>query len=459
MDKMLIKLIAAGLSLVLAVTVAVTSSYAWLTLSDNPAANGIYIAIGGGNTILLAPDITHEVEGVVCHYPGIFQDTLNFAQYDSYRYLMNLGGLTPVSTSDGVNWVLPSYYQKTDLAVRYGAAQNGELKDTDLFTVDEVLAHANLTRDQVEKINQGSYIYLDFWVVSPGADYRLRVSTGDGSGGSYAIGLMEPEEVDADNNGVAESYQLVPTSDAAAASLRVGFLTNQQISNDMSMYLYHSSIGYSDQYNSLKGVYPEKGEPTMQPVNRFLIYEPNGTLHTQASGVENGSYVVTRPLDGSGAPMEVDVSDRLTVQDTTTWTEAVGSSLIEQVFQGTVATKGFRSETLKELSSEFYVDYLQGQVGAYVEKGKFFTVTKNLYTYALSNNADAAWVDGLRMEKDPNWLAGATDDVYIVDLERNVPQRIRMFVWLEGQDVDCTNEATQSGLAISIELAGSNNGV
>ena len=71
MDKMLIKLIAAGLSLVLAVTVAVTSSYAWLTLSDNPAANGIYIAIGGGNTILLAPDLTHEIEvegqNVVCH--------------------------------------------------------------------------------------------------------------------------------------------------------------------------------------------------------------------------------------------------------------------------------------------------------------------------------------------------------------------------------------------------------
>lgn len=56
-------------------------------------------------------------------------------------------------------------------------------------------------------------------------------------------------------------------------------------------------------------------------------------------------------------------------------------------------------------------------------------------------------------------LAGATDDAYIVDLERNVPQRIRMFIWLEGQDVDCTNDVKQSGVVVSIELAGSNNGV
>jgi len=62
MDKMLIKLIAAGLSLMLAVTVAVTSSYAWLTLSDNPAANGIYIAIGGG-VALLAVAVFFAIKG------------------------------------------------------------------------------------------------------------------------------------------------------------------------------------------------------------------------------------------------------------------------------------------------------------------------------------------------------------------------------------------------------------
>ena len=46
------------------------------------------------------------------------------------------------------------------------------------------------------------------------------------------------------------------------------------------------------------------------------------------------------------------------------------------------------------------------------------------------------------------------DDVYIIKLERNVPQRIRMFIWLEGQDVDCVNYVSTSSLVVNLELAG-----
>ena len=55
----------------------------------------------------------------------------------------------------------------------------------------------------------------------------------------------------------------------------------------------------------------------------------------------------------------------------------------------------------------------------------------------------------------PSQTAGATDDVIIVDLQKDVPQRIRMFVWVEGQDVDCTNVLADAGLMINLELAGS----
>ena len=53
--------------------------------------------------------------------------------------------------------------------------------------------------------------------------------------------------------------------------------------------------------------------------------------------------------------------------------------------------------------------------------------------------------------------ATATDDVYITTLQKDVPQRIRMFIWLEGQDADCANHALSSTFAVNIELAGSNN--
>jgi hypothetical protein len=50
--------------------------------------------------------------------------------------------------------------------------------------------------------------------------------------------------------------------------------------------------------------------------------------------------------------------------------------------------------------------------------------------------------------------AGATDDVSIIQLTKHIPQRIRMFIWLEGQDVDCVNAAAASSFAVNLELAG-----
>lgn len=460
MRKMIIKLTAAALSLILAVTVAVMSSYAWLTLSESPAVNSIHIAIGGGSTILVAPDLTKTVDGETVHYPGYFDDTLNFGSYDSYAYLQSLGGMTPVSTADGVNWVLPAYYSESDPEVEAGMVKLGEMKPFSEFTVDRTLSNANLSNTQTDQIDQGSYIYLDFWVVSPGENYRLRVSTGDDGEGSFAVSLPEPAQTDQNGDGQADGYTLTAAHDAAAASVRIGFLASETVAEDADMLSYLTSPGYSDRFTHLKGVYYEPGEIGIPTDYRFMIYEPNGTLHPDSAVAENGSYVITEPLFSNGtAIVPGDVSGNLTVQDTSTWLPADSGSgtMLEQVFQGTVVTEGFRSSSISELTSGFYLDYLQGRVGAYVDTGDFFKRTDNLYVLSRANLATGEY-----MEQEKNGsalLAGATDDAYIVDLERNVPQRIRMYIWLEGQDADCTNEVKNSTIAVSVELAGSNNGV
>lgn len=114
MKKIYAKLILITVTLLMSVSVVAMSTYAWFVLSKNPVATGIQVAIGGGNTILIAPDITEVVNGTVYHYPGKFSDKMNFAQYESYDYLKDLGGLNPVSTIDGINWFLPTYYSVTD---------------------------------------------------------------------------------------------------------------------------------------------------------------------------------------------------------------------------------------------------------------------------------------------------------------------------------------------------------
>lgn len=444
MNKIYIKLVAISLALILSVSVVVMSTYAWFVLSGNPVATGIQVAVGGGNTILIAPDITQVVEGTTYHYPGAFSDKMNFSQQKSYEYLKEVGGLTPVSTIDGVNWFLPDYYDFSDDEVREGKVATGQLKDVADFQLDDMLMHANLSPDDSDKIEEGSYIYLDFWVVSPGGDYTLRVSTGDDSGGSFLIDLLQPTAGE-DETGYTLAY---PESQAAALA-RVGFLANPVRLTDDTMLHYQSSIYFDERYTSLRGLYMEPNVGSVElDSNRFMIYEPNGDSHPDGAAAA-GTYVETKPVALiGGVPTAVSVPDRVTVQKTSLWADAANGAgtAIEQRFQAAVLGMDQSAMDASEISEAFYGTYLQGQLSPYVAKGDFIKRTADLYKYGERATAEQlAALDS----------AGATDDVYIIKLEKNVPQRIRMFIWLEGQDVDCVNGIGSASFAVNIEFAGS----
>lgn len=436
MKKTLLKLIAVVMALVLSVVMVVTMTYAWTTLSTAPIAEGIQISIGGGNTIMVAPNLVKTVNGETYCYPGFFEDTLNFSRYDEYAYLKTLAHLTPVSTSDGVNWFIPEYYDILDEEVLNGTASVGVLKPVSEFTVDSYLEYANITNTD---INSGYYIFLDFWVVSPTSNCTLRVSSGDDSG-SYLVELMSPVK------GADGSFTLSELNESVAASARVGFLVNPDYVTDETMMYYQQSYAYSDQYKKLRGTYGMQGEKWYSDSYRFTIYEPNGDVHPDGT---DGVYIVTSPLGLTGDNIVyTDISDRLTVQFQNRWNTSadIGISL-EEVFYTAIAGKNIDSE--QEAKNELYNKYLQGNYAPYITRGDFIVNSGDLYTYYSSGNI----VDESELYAASK--GGATESTYIVSLEKNVPQRIRMFVWIEGQDTDCT-AVDAVDFALGIELAGSN---
>ena len=445
MNKMVAKLIAAVLALTVAATLVAATSYAWMTMSGAPEINGIQINIGGSNTLMLAADIAVQNEdGTVSHYPGAFSQTLDFSSYATYDYIDTLTGLLPGSTADGVNWVLPDYYDASDAAVQNGLAIEGQIKNPEDFFVENDLSSANLTPQQLSNTTTGHYIYLDFWVVSPADNYALRISTGSEQedSGSYVISRMEPV---ADENG---AYILAPADETAAASVRVGFLINEDFASSEDMLCYTGSQSYDARYTRLMGQYAEPGEAAPEQ-NSFTIYEPNGNLHPKT---ENDHYSITQPLgivDGKVQP--VSVEDRLSVQLANRWKQAHNglSTLLEQEFTTAVFGKNTSNMTPQELAVYFYEQRLQGIYTPYLNRGGFVKSTKNLY---------AAAADGLVAADDPalRATAGATDDAVMTVLPKNVPQRIRMFIWLEGQDADCVNFQSVTNLIVNLELAGSN---
>lgn len=425
--KAYIKITCTAAALLCAMAMIVMSSYAWLTASTSPVAEGIQVAVGGGSTILLAPDLMND-EGV--HYPGAFGATLrldDLLDADAYS------GLTPVSTADGLNWYLPAYYTEDDLEVQAGTARAGDLKPYDQFLCDETLTYANLPVDD-ERAAEGSYLYVDFWVVSPGSRYELRVSTSnDASGaGSYVVDLPQVVET---KNGFAMQTPEYPASE----SLRVGFLVNQNAAAD-------SAAAYADggdqRYTTLRGAYQEAGKQ-VQPAfsyNTFHIYEPNGSSHS-AQG-ETG-YIATYPLGRNDTSVTgIPVGGRLSVQMASQWEE----NKVNDLFTASVQQAG-DTATAADVQAQLYKT-LAGR-SDYVNKGQFLQNTDKLYA-GIGEDHTVSWVTLEQMAK-----AGANESNSIVTLERNVPQRIRMFIWLEGQDADCVSGASVSGFAMRIELAGS----
>ena len=438
MNKMTRKFIVAIMALILTAVMLVTVSYAWMTLSEAPVAEGIQITIGGGNTILIAPNQTKVVDGELYHFPGHFDLSLSFSQHKTYDYLKTLSVLTPVSTADGLHWFIPDFYDYNDAEVVAGEAMVGTPKPVEHFYMDDDMQYANVPASDRDVAN---YVYLDFWVVSPRSDYTLRVSRGDDNGGSFALELMSPEESE-------DGYVLMQAEGSAASSIRIGFLVDDGVVVDDTMRYYQSSFYYSSSYDMLKGNYRDPQDSYWYDSGyRFTIYEPNADLHPKGT---NGEYVVTYPVGWDGekaAP--VDVRSQLTVQLTSAFRgkDSLNGISFEEIFAVWKTGKDLSGKTAEEVAKAFYRDYMQYQLAPYVNKGQFLKMTSDLLAFGDTVTSEHL----AQLDK-----AGATDDSYIVHLEKNVPQRIRMFIWLEGQDVDCTNSAGAQDIALSVELAGSN---
>ena len=92
-EKILRKIIASGLTLVIVFVMLGVVTYAWLTYSLAPEVHGIQVSIAGSNTILIAPNQTQIINGRIYHYPGKFSQDLHFNDYEQYDYLNALDGL------------------------------------------------------------------------------------------------------------------------------------------------------------------------------------------------------------------------------------------------------------------------------------------------------------------------------------------------------------------------------
>lgn len=227
--------------------------------------------------------------------------------------------------------------------------------------------------------------------VSAPEDFNLRLAAGD-SKSAGSYALTLPLPQRSGEGGWALDYT---AGLAAQKCLRLGFLTGFDVGEETS----------------------------------FLIYEPNGT--------DDGTYTVTTPQTAAGE--SDDIRDRLTVQQTSQWKQESLNDAFARFLES--ADEGLLNKDALAVARQFYTKALGGQYRPYVTSGQFYQRAADLYENA-ENVASAP-------------TSGAATDGVILRLKANQPQRIRLFVWLEGQDADCTNDAQNALLGIHLELAGS----
>lgn len=460
MKKATAKLISITVMMIISLCLMTVSSYAYLVLSSSPAVSGVSVTVGGSDTIKLAKNITKELEtGEIINIPGYFDDTLSLEIAD------DLKALQPVSTTDGLTWFIPQNIQNKTYTYTPGMLSEEEKgQDTEKeFIYDAQLEYGNLPAD-AETEAKGSYIYYDFWVVSPSRDCVLRVSTGNNEG-SYVISA--PTVIKE-----GETYSLNLESNNAASYARVGFLVNEEVQTDNAvMEQYVSQPQYNEAYKKLKGIYAAKGEQASVDSNtKFTVYEPNCDWHPVQTGLglntgigqmtaemSNGDYIFTYPLHKIGnIHILGDLKYSVTAQRTPQWTTVDGEPFIYRQFEYFLEFMGDSIDdyTEEEILNKFCNSWMNGYYGKYLTMGKFVTKTSELYAAARTAQNLQEYIP--QSELQTLGSSGATEDVDIVYLERNVPQRIRMFVYLEGQDVDCISSNSVKDLIVHLELAGGN---
>lgn len=420
------KLLSSVILVIISITLMVSVTVAWFTLSTSPEITGLKVTIGGDNTILIAQDVTEELsDGSTISYPGYFSKNVTLNSPSNTL-------LSPVSTADGVNWFIPEISDDGEMVV----------DDLDSFDLDTDYYYANTSI--------GGYAYIDFWVVSPLDSCFLRICSGDEEVGSYVIQLPESVKNFTNETGynLSEEYQTL------ASSLRVGFLVNDDpIETDEEMQAYVNSGHYRNDFKSLKGVYSGKSDYD------FLIYEPNGLSHPNegysvvltSKGLESvvcedGEYWTTKPigLNEKNERALVDIGDRLVVQTKSEWLkDEYGEMLIEQMYQQYLIANQDQTISL----DDFYENYLQNTYLQYVSSGNLISDTWELY----NSGSQKVSQDEVSILQQSNVVV----DSKIVILEKNVPQKIRMFIWIEGQDVDCNYNAAGQTISLRLELAGS----
>lgn len=497
MPKIRTKIFAALMLTLVALVMLVVASVAWFTISTNPEISGMQVSIKAPDRVLVSETGEEDT----------WEDTLNLSE--SFGYY---APLKPVSTVDGLHWFLPEYETSGSLK----NVNQFELDD-ELKYANSMIYQLSTTSGKMEKLtgsalqtasNNGYYVYADFFLKSeedltdihltfanPYAQENTELNDTDGT---YVLPAYELEINEDEPEESPIKYTLKNISNDTQNVVRVGFLVNPvyDASSDTKVTdtVDTSEIeGYStDDYSK----------------NQFYIYEPNSDQRTSVNkpvtsaddytkldryiesydykgekitsgedttvipeDYKNGYYYETLPVEKTGTVDQKDTDGKvikykytqsrldpkqLIPQHFCQWNSDSLLETMKETITTPGATKWWKSDDVKYP----YGSFLNSN-SLYNGTTLYDTVFPGLMLSDIGGTGAGLNIGKQTADEDGSIEIYPYDNVIsysssqsIVTLKKDKPVRIRLFVWLEGQDIDCWNDVAAGGFVVNLELGG-----
>lgn len=424
MNQIKMKLILSLSGILLGLTMIAGASYAWFSISVKPEVRSLTIQMTPMNDQRpfdlsidygeKGADATWTNELILENY--FAEDTANKKDY---------GFLRPISTADGEHWYLPVYDSKGDVS---------GFREVPLAQV----ANQMYSTDEAGSEDHSNYLmYVDFWVRNrQGSNYDLLLNNPNSVAGSEqyygSYVLWTPEEDSTGKwikSGSGSSTKL--QGNDAMASTRVGFTMLQDIN---------------------------KNGTATNCTEDFFIYEPNGDMRSQALV----DYLKSTTIKENGkSPSEMGTLKYIYSGSSNITVAGYESTYLtnkDKFFTTMVPRKTANGWELVDIKSVLGNRIVSQKTSSWnEEKLAAMENDTRITSKALDLNgigalgvtgaADAAGVTA--------WSATTTANrTEITSINGGEIKKIRMFIWLEGQDIDCWNQIADGNIFVNLEFFG-----
>ena len=428
-DKAGAKLIITGVVLLSALALLAVGTFAWYTISKKGEAAQMGISLKSDN--LWPVEFIQQKSGWttlndVINDPD-WQKELTLSKVVASDGSMHEPGdsyyLRPISTSDLEHWYLAGYDEVGSVT---------GLTYVPLETVGNVNRYDPDPNPYDKDIPANYVYYYDLWIrtKNQNTDYGLHLNNPVNGANDFEtlFGTYVLPGVQWDSS---TNKAIIPEAGYDASTcIRIGFLFYEPLSDA------------SDAIN------PTTATGTNEQVREFWIYEPNcdsrATSFQKYNIGEDNSYLSQREV------AYIKTEDG--VKKVKEHEESPQSGWVDTILPRYVAGQdqpGFVSvsdNTIRQLTSSWDLSKI-------AEKKQTDPITSwdiGVLGKFIQNDptkSDRAGYEGIDTPKMAVLKHGAND-------QPGLPQHVRVFIWLEGQDIDCWNSSMSGPMAINLEFRG-----